>query len=160
MSAFVVSVVGSAVCTPAQAETAEEIGRLLAERGAILVCGGRGGVMEAACRGAQKAGGLTIGILPGIDHQEGNPYLTVALPTGLGNARNALVAIVGEAVIAIGGGYGTLSEIGIALKQGRRVIGLNTWMAVKSDGEEAAIETAQNPEEAVALALSDHLKDG
>jgi uncharacterized protein (TIGR00725 family) len=159
MSASMVSVVGSAVCTPAQAEAAEEVGRLLAERGVILVCGGRGGVMEAACRGAQKAGGLTVGILPGIDHKEGNPYLTVALPTGLGNARNALVAIMGEAVIAIGGGYGTLSEIGIALKQGRRVIGLETWMAVKSDGEEAALETAQNPEQAVALALSDHLKD-
>ena len=160
MNTSLVSVVGSAVCTPAQAETAEEIGRLLAERGAILVCGGRGGVMEAACRGAQKAGGLTIGILPGTDHQEGNPYLTVALPTGLGNARNALVAIVGEAVIAIGGGYGTLSEIGIALKQGRRVIGLDTWVAVTSDGEKAAIEAAQDPEEAVALALSDHLKGG
>ena len=160
MSTALVSVVGSAVCTPAQAETAEEIGRLLAERGAILICGGRGGVMEAACRGAQRAGGLTIGILPGTDHQEGNPYLTVALPTGLGNARNALVAIMGQAVIAIGGGYGTLSEIGIALKQGRRVIGLDTWVAVKSDGDKAAIETAQDPEEAVALALSDHLKDG
>jgi uncharacterized protein (TIGR00725 family) len=160
MNASVVSVVGSAVCTPAQAEIAEEVGRLLAEHGAILVCGGRGGVMEAACRGSQKAGGLTIGILPGIDHQEGNPYLTVALPTGLGNARNALVAIVGEAVIAIGGGYGTLSEIGVALKQGRRVIGLDTWVAVKSDGEEATITNARNPEEAVILALSDHLNDG
>ncbi len=160
MNTSVVSVVGSAVCTPAQAKTAEEIGRLLAERGATLVCGGRGGVMEAACRGAQEAGGLTIGILPGIDHREGNPYLTVALPTGLGNARNALVAIVGEAIIAIGGGDGTLSEIGIALKQGRRVIGLDTWEAVKSDGKEAAIETAQNPEEAVTLALSNRLKDG
>ena len=160
MSAFVVSVVGSAACTPAQAETAEEVGRLLAERGAILVCGGRGGVMEAACRGAQKAGGLTVGILPGIDRQEGNPYLTLALPTGLGNARNTLVAIAGEAVIAIGGGYGTLSEIGIALKQGRRVIGLDTWVAERSDAEQAAIEIAQNPEQAVVLALSDPLKDG
>ena len=160
MSASVVSVVGPAICTPAQSETAEEVGRLLAERGAILVCGGRGGVMEAACRGAQKAGGLTIGILPGIDRQEGNPFLTFALPTGLGNARNTLVAIAGDVVIAIGGGYGTLSEIGIALKQGRRVIGLDTWVAGKTDGEEAAIETAQNPEEAVAIALSDHLNDG
>jgi hypothetical protein len=156
----VVSVVGSAVCTSAQAEIAEEVGRLLAEHAAILVCGGRGGVMEAACRGAQKAGGLTIGILPGIDRREGNPYLTVALPTGLGNARNALVAIVGESVIAIGGGYGTLSEIGIALKQGRRVIGLDTWVAVKSDGEEVTIINAKNPKEAVALALSERLNDG
>jgi uncharacterized protein (TIGR00725 family) len=113
--------------------------------------------MEAACRGAQKAGGITVGILPGIDRQEANPYLTVALPTGLGNARNALVVIAGEAVIAIGGGYGTLSEIGIALKQGRRVIGLDTWKAIRSDGQEAAIEVAKNPEQAVSLALSDHL---
>ncbi len=157
MSAPVVSVVGSAVCTPTQAEIAGKVGRLLAERGAILVCGGRGGVMEAACRGAQEAGGLTIGILPGLDRQESNPYLTLALPTGLGNARNTLVAIAGEAVIAIGGSYGTLSEIGIALKQGRRVIGLDTWVAVNSDGLEAPIEIARDPEQAVALALSDHL---
>ncbi|UCF60410.1 MAG: TIGR00725 family protein [Anaerolineaceae bacterium] len=157
MSAPVVSVVGSAVCTSAQAGIAEEVGRLLGERGAILVCGGRGGVMEAACRGAQEAGGITVGILPGIDRQEANPYLTVALPTGLGNARNTLVVITGEAVIAIGGGYGTLSEIGIALKQGRRVIGLDTWEAIRSDGQKAAIEVAQSPEQAVALALSDHL---
>jgi uncharacterized protein (TIGR00725 family) len=155
-----VSVVGSAICTPAQSEIAETIGRLLAERGAILVCGGRGGVMEAACRGAQEAGGLTIGILPGVDPAEGNPHLTVALPTGLGNARNALVALAGEAVIAIGGGYGTLSEIGIALKQGQRVIGINTWVAVNSDGQDAAITTAQTAKEAVDMALSGHLEEG
>jgi hypothetical protein len=111
--------------------------------------------MEAACHGAQEAGGLTIGILPGIDRAEGNPYLTLALPTGMGNARNTLVAIAGEAVIAIGGGYGTLSEIGLALKQGRRVIGLDTWEAIRWDGQEAAIIIAKNPEQAVALALAD-----
>ena len=110
--------------------------------------------MEAACRGAQEAGGLTIGILPGVDPQEGSPYLTVALPTGLGNARNALVALAGEAVIAIGGGYGTLSEIGIALKQGQRVIGIDTWVAANSAGQEAAIVTAETAEEAVDIALS------
>ena len=155
-----VSVVGSVVCTPAQSEIAEAVGRLLAERGAILICGGRGGVMEAACRGAQGAGGLTIGILPGVDPQEGNPYLMIALPTGLGNARNALVALAGEAVIAIGGGYGTLSEIGIALKQGQRVIGIDTWVAVDSGGQKAAIVTAQTAEEAVDVALSGHLEEG
>jgi uncharacterized protein (TIGR00725 family) len=155
-----VSVVGSAICTATQSEIAETIGRLLAERGAILVCGGRGGVMEAACRGARGAGGLTIGILPGVDPKEGNSYLTVALPTGLGNARNALVTLAGEAVIAIGGGYGTLSEIGIALKQGQRVIGIDTWVAINSDGQEAAIATVKTAVEAVDKALSGHLEEG
>jgi hypothetical protein len=112
--------------------------------------------MEAACKGAQGAGGVTIGILPGVDKGEGNPYLTVTLPTGLGNARNALVAIAGDAVIAIGGGFGTLSEIGIALKQGRKVIGLDTWTAVNADGKHAEIVIAQNSEQAVGLALSAH----
>jgi len=150
----VVAVVGAASCTPEQAGTAAEVGRLLAERGAILVCGGRGGVMEAACRGAREAGGLTVGLLPGDDPKDGNAYLTVALPTGLGQSRNTLVALAGRAVIAIGGGHGTLSEIALALKSGRRVIGLGTWKATDSGGEPAAILPARSPQEAIELALS------
>ncbi len=110
--------------------------------------------MEAACRGAQEVGGTTIGILPGINPESGNPYLTIALPTGLGHARNALVVQSGKAVIAIGGGYGTLSEIGIALKNRCRVIGLNSWDATRSDGQHAEILQAKSPDEAVKLALS------
>lgn len=149
----IVTVIGCATCTPEQSKTAETVGRLLAESGAILVCGGRGGVMEAACRGATQVGGFTIGILPGFDHQKGNPYLTVVIPTGLGHARNALVVQAGQAIIAIGGGYGTLSEIGMALKIGRRVIGLSTWQATNADGQTIGLIEVRTPEEAVDLAL-------
>ena len=149
----VVSVVGSADCTEAQAGQAEAVGKLLAARGVVLVCGGRGGVMEAACRGAYAAGGITIGILPGSDPRSGNAFLTVALPTGLGEARNALVAQAGQAVIAIGGGTGTLSEIALALKAGRRVIGLKSWSGTSGTGGRLDILVAENPEQAVRLAL-------
>ena len=150
----VIAIIGAAICSPAQVEIAEAVGRLLAERGVILVCGGRGGVMEAACRGAQQAGGITIGILPGTDPRDGNPHLSVVIPSGLGHARNALVVQAGKAVIAIGGGYGTLSEISIALKAGRRVIGMDTWHATRSDGEDLCITPTNTPEEAVELALA------
>jgi uncharacterized protein (TIGR00725 family) len=110
--------------------------------------------MEAACRGAIAAGGITIGILPGADQGGGNPHLTVALPTGLGEARNALVAMAGRAVIAIGGGEGTLSEIGLAIKSGRRVIGLDTWQAESFDGRQIDIQRVTTPGEAVNAALT------
>jgi uncharacterized protein (TIGR00725 family) len=126
---------------------AAEVGRLIAERGAVLVCGGRGGAMEAACRGAKEVGGLTVGILPGPDRSEANPFVDVVLPTGLGDARNALVVGAADVVIAIGGGYGTLSEIALALKAGKRVIGLGTW-------EIEGVVAAESPEAAVAAALS------
>jgi uncharacterized protein (TIGR00725 family) len=126
---------------------AAEVGRLLAERGAMLVCGGRGGAMEAACRGAKEADGLTVGILPGSDRSDANPFVDVVLPTGLGEARNALVVGAADVVIAIGGGYGTLSEIALALKAGKRVIGLDTW-------EIEGVVAAEDPEAAVAAALS------
>jgi uncharacterized protein (TIGR00725 family) len=121
------------------------VGRLLAERGAVLVCGGLGGTMEAACRGARGAGGTTIGILPGLDRADANPYVDVAVPTGLGEARNALVVRAADVVIAVGGGYGTLSEIALALKAGKRVIGLGTWEiegVARADGAEAAVAAA------------------
>jgi uncharacterized protein (TIGR00725 family) len=126
---------------------AAEVGRLLAERGAVVVCGGRGGAMEAACRGAKDAGGLTVGILPGSDRAEANPYVDVVLPTGLGEARNALVVGAADVVIAIGGGYGTLSEIALALKARKRVIGVGTW-------EIEGVTAAESPGAAVAAALS------
>jgi uncharacterized protein (TIGR00725 family) len=123
------------------------VGRLLAERGAVLVCGGLGGTMEAACRGAREGGGTTIGILPGLDRPDANPYVEVALPTGLGEARNALVVRAADVVIAVGGGYGTLSEIALALKAGKRVIGLGTW-------EIEGVAPADGPDAAVAAALA------
>jgi uncharacterized protein (TIGR00725 family) len=126
-------------------EAAEEVGRLLAERGAMLVCGGLGGTMEAACRGARAGGGTTIGILPGLSRSDANPFVDVVVPTGLGEARNALVVRAADAVIALGGGYGTLSEIALALRAGKPVIGIGTWdidMVQAVDGVEAAVTAA------------------
>jgi uncharacterized protein (TIGR00725 family) len=126
---------------------AEEVGRLLARRGAVVVCGGLGGVMEAACRGARSEGGVAVGILPGLDRGAANPHVSVAVATGLGEARNALVVRAADALIAVGGAYGTLSEIALALKAGKPVIGLGTW---EIDG----VERAAEPEAAVDLALT------
>jgi uncharacterized protein (TIGR00725 family) len=114
----------------------------------VLVCGGLGGVMEAACRGAKEAGATTIGILPGTDRADANPFVDVAVPTGLGEARNALVVRAADALIAVGGGYGTLSEIAFALKAGKRVTGLGTW-------DVEGVEAVGSPEEAVETVLRD-----
>jgi uncharacterized protein (TIGR00725 family) len=150
----VVSVAGGSTCTPQESALAEEVGRRLAEAGAILVCGGGSGVMEAACRGAIGAGGWTVGFLPGAEAGAGNLYLSLAVPTGLGEGRNVLVVRAGQALIAIGGGYGTLSEIALGLKMSRRVIGLSTWAATAPHGEAAGVLQAHTPEEAVTLALA------
>jgi uncharacterized protein (TIGR00725 family) len=123
------------------------VGRLLARRGAVVVCGGLGGVMEAACRGASREGGTTVGVLPGLDRGAANPFVSVAVPTGLGEARNALVVRAADALIAVGGAYGTLSEIALALKAGKPVIGLGTW---EIDG----VERVEGPEAAVNTALT------
>ena len=133
---------------------AEEVGRLLAERGVILVCGGRGGVMEAACKGAKGAGGLTIGILPGHDRSQANPYVDIPIVTGLGWARNALVVKTAQAAIAVDGKYGTLSEIGCALPEGIPVVGLDTWTLVRGGQVDPSIIVAHSPQEAVEKALA------
>lgn len=148
-----ISVIGSGTCSAKHAKLAEEVGFLLGSRKVIVICGGRGGVMEAVSKGVHKAGGLTIGILPGMDANAGNKYLSLAIPTGLGQARNAIIAYAGQAVIAIGGSYGTLSEISLARKAGRRVIGLETWHAEEADGSLLDIEYAKDPEEAVRKSL-------
>ncbi len=137
-----VSVIGGGTVGEDDAGVAERVGRVLAERGHTLVCGGRGGVMEAACRGASEAGGTTIGILPGTDPGEANPYVEVSIVTGIGEMRNVLVVRNGDAAIAIGGRYGTLSEIGFALKIGRPVAGLGTH-------DVEGVEAVETPEEAV-----------
>jgi uncharacterized protein (TIGR00725 family) len=121
-----VSVIGGARVESAVAERAERVGRVLAERGHTIVCGGRGGVMEATCRGARGAGGETIGILPGPDRSAANEFVTTPIATGMGNARNVLVVCNGDGAIAIDGATGTLSEIAHALDFGRPVAGLDT----------------------------------
>lgn len=145
MGAYV-AVVGAGDATPEQERLAEEVGALLAARGAVVVTGGLGGVMAAACRGAAAAGGTTLGLLPGSDRAAANPWVTVAVATGMGELRNGLVVRSADAVIAVGGEYGTLSEIALALKAGRRVVALGTW-------DVRGVEVADDPAHAVALAL-------
>ena len=127
MHRFYVAVVGPGSCSAAVQAQAEAVGRALAEAGATVVCGGLGGVMEAVCRGAKSAAGVTVGILPGDERSAANQWVDLAVATGLGEARNVLVVRAADAVIAVGGGYGTLSEIALALKAGKPVVGLDTW---------------------------------
>jgi uncharacterized protein (TIGR00725 family) len=122
---------------------AEAIGREVGRRGGVVVCGGLGGVMEAACRGAREAGGATLGILPGLDRSAANPHVEVAVATGLGEARNALVVRAADALVAVGGGYGTLSEIALALKAGKPVAGVRTWDIERLVRVETAEEAVQ-----------------
>jgi uncharacterized protein (TIGR00725 family) len=126
-----VSVIGDAAAEPGLAETAYEVGRRAAERGWVVITGGLGGAMEAASRGAKEAGGTTVGILPTYDAAAANEYVEIIIPTGLGHARNALVVAAAAGVIAVGGRYGTLSEIALALKLGKPVVGINTWPGIE-----------------------------
>jgi uncharacterized protein (TIGR00725 family) len=126
------------------------VGRELARGGVVLVCGGLGGAMEAVCKGAKEAGGTTIGILPGSDRSDANPFVDIAIATGLGEARNAIIVRAADAVVAVGGGYGTLSEIALALRCSKRVVGLGSW-------DIEGVEPADSPEAAVAAVLSDRL---
>jgi len=142
-----VAVVGPGEASTTELAAAEAAGAELARRGAVVVCGGLGGVMEAACRGAKGAGGMTVGILPGFDRVAANPFVDFALPTGLGEARNALVARAADGLVAVGGGYGTLSEIALALKAGKRVVGVATW-------DIEGIEVAGSAEDAVEAVLT------
>lgn len=122
-----IAVVGGHKCSKKIYRIAEELGSLIAQQGWVLVCGGGSGVMEAACKGAKKQGGLTVGILPGSDEEEANKYLDVKIPTGLGYARNILVVRAAKAVIAISGEYGTLSEIAFAFNEEKPIVGIDTW---------------------------------
>ncbi len=147
-----IAVVGPSAATPAEHALGEEIGRLIAETGAVLVCGGLGGLMEAAASGCAKAGGRSVGVLPG-ERSAANPYLTVAVATGMGEARNAIVVRTADALVAVAGEFGTLSEIALALKMGRPVVGLGTWELGKDGAPVDAIVRAATPAEAVAAAL-------
>lgn len=146
---YYVGVISSALCNDLQARLAYETGSLIAKEGWILVNGGMGGVMLESSRGAQEAGGVVIGILPGLKRSEGNPYLSYAIPTGLGHLRNALVVAACDALIAIGGGYGTLSEISFANLRDIPVIGLLSLAMAEGEGLELYKKTACTPQEAV-----------
>ena len=148
-----IGVIGQKDCSDEIYGLAEETGRLIAENKGVLVCGGMGGVMEGAARGAAEAGGHTIGILPGFSREEANPYIKTAIPTGLGMARNILVVRASDILIAVTGGYGTLSEIALALASGKKVIGLNTWGLTKEGKPSGDIIKANSPEEAVSKAI-------
>lgn len=154
-----IAVIGGSQCSREEARMAEEVGRELARKGATLVCGGLGGVMEAACKGASAEGGVTIGILPGESRRAANPYVQVPIVTGIGYARNVAVVKSAQAVIAIGGSYGTLSEIGYALQGGIPIIGLNTWSLSRSGQPDDLIILAQTPSDAVDIALSLAIND-
>lgn len=148
-----VAVIGGSTCDDATAEVAARVGRELARADATVVCGGLGGVMEAVCRGAREEGGRTIGILPGDDRSAANPYVEVVVATGMGEARNALVVGNADAVIAVGGEYGTLSEIALALKRDVPVIGIGTWELARAGVSDSGIVVAATAEDAVELAL-------
>jgi uncharacterized protein (TIGR00725 family) len=151
-AALYVAVVGASQPTAAQAEAAEEAGRGLAQAGAVVITGGRGGVMAAASRGAAQAGGVVVGLLPGEDRRDANEWVGVAVATGMGELRNGLIVRASDAVLAVGGAYGTLSEVALALAQGVPVVGFDTWPI---DG----VEVASSPADAVRRVL-EHARAG
>lgn len=141
----IIAVIGAGIADEPILKIAEEVGRLIARRKAILICGGLGGVMEAAARGAKSEGGLTVGILPQLHKNEANPYIDIPVATGFGEGRNVIIARTADAMVAVGGEYGTLSEIAFGLKMGKPVIGVNTWdirgLIRAKDAEEAVQKT-------------------
>jgi len=151
---MIVAVIGDSSCPPKEAKLAEAVGETLAQHGAIVICGGLGGVMEAACRGARSKNGLSIGILPGEDSRAANPWVSIPVTTGIGYARNMAVVKSAQAVIAIGGSYGTLSEIAYALKSNIPVIGLNTWTLSQNGQKKDPIIRVASVQEAVNTAIS------
>jgi len=151
---MIIAVIGNSSCSPEETKLAESVGELLAQQGVTVICGGLGGVMEAVCRGAKSKGGLTVGILPGQDSSTANPWVDIPVVTGIGEARNVAVVKSAQAVIAIGGSYGTLSEFSYALKSGIPVIGLNTWSLSRNRREDDSIIRVQSATEAVDKAIS------
>ena len=142
-SARYVGVVGGGECTDSTYKIAQRLGSEIGKRDWILVCGGLGGVMEAAAKGCAEVGGMTLGILPGSKRDSANPYIKIALPTGMGEGRNLLVVRTSDVLVAIGGGYGTLSEIALALKAGKPVIGIETWEHIQG------IQYVSHPDEVI-----------
>ena len=151
---MLISEIGESKATDQNYSIAKKVGVLIARSGATLVCGGLDGVMEAACKGAKSAGGSTIGILPGLSKNEANQWIDIPICTGLGDARNIVVVRTGSAVIAIGGAYGTLSEIGHALSDGKPIFALNSWEITKSGIQDPLLTHCKNEKEAVEKALT------
>ena len=152
---MIISVIGGEEAPADALRLAEEVGRELGERGVTVCCGGGGGIMETACRGARSAGGHTIGILPGRDASQSppNPWVEFPVFTGIGYARNSSVVLTGEAVIAVDGSYGTLSEIAFAMIHGVPLVGLDTWDFAYHGHDAEKIVRAANPQEAVEMAI-------
>ena len=148
-----IGVVGEGVCSARVAREAERVGAAIARASAILLCGGLGGVMEAASRGAAEAGGMVVGLLPGFRRRDANRWVTIPIVTGMDQARNVVLVRSCDAVVAIGGMYGTLSEIALALKLGIPVVGLRSWRLRQPEGRRVPLLTATTPEHAVARAL-------
>lgn len=144
-----IAVIGGQICDEEEERLAYEMGGLLAKEQAIIVCGGLGGVMEAACRGAREEGGVTLGILPGPFRGDANPYVDYAIATDMGQARNAIIVRTADAVVAVGGEYGTLSEIAMALKMGKNVVALSSWEIASKGTPDDRIIRAESPEAAV-----------
>ncbi|MEA3442890.1 MAG: TIGR00725 family protein [Chloroflexota bacterium] len=151
---MIIAVIGDSSCSAEEAKLAETVGEQLAQRGAIIICGGLGGVMEAVCHGAKSKNGLTVGILPSESPDSANPWIDIPIATGIGYARNMAVVKSTQAVIAIGGNYGTLSEIAYALKSGIPVIGLNTWSLSRKGQKVDSIIRAKSAAEAVEKAVT------
>lgn len=142
-----IAVIGAGSCSVEHQEQAAAAGRYIAEHGGVVVCGGMGGVMEGAARGAREAGGTTLGILPSVNQEDANPYIEFAIPTGLGEARNALVVRCADSVLAFPGKYGTLSEMAFALKTGKPLVSVSAWTELKE------VEQIDDPVMAAARAL-------
>ena len=141
-----IGVIGAGDCPVEIYNNSYDVGHIIGEKGWVLICGGLGGVMEGAAKGCFERGGITVGLLPGTEKESANPYITLAIPTGMGEARNVLVVRASDVVIAIAGGYGTLSEIGLALKIGRPVVGLKTWPRI------TGIDYVETAQQAIDLA--------
>lgn len=144
-----IGVIGGETCSPAEGEAARAVGRELAARGHTLVCGGRGGVMREACRGARDEDGVTVGILPGDDRDGMNEFVTVPVVTGIGFARNTIIARTADALVAVGGRYGTLSEIAFALIAGKPVVTLGSWDLTLPDGATAPLVACDDARAAI-----------
>lgn len=147
-----IGVIGESICAGKAAEEAFQAGAEIAKAGAVLVCGGLGGVMEESARGAKSCGGTTVGILPGVSRKDANPYIDIPIVTGMGEARNIIVVRSSHAIIAISGSFGTLSEMAYALKLEIPIVGLGTWKLMK-DEKWINLDTAESPQQAVSIAL-------
>lgn len=149
-----IAVIGGQQATEQEERFAYDIGKGIAEAGSYVICGGLGGIMQAACRGAREAGGTTIGVLPGPFRSDANPFVDIVIATDMGQARNAIIIRTADSVIAVGGEYGTLTEIGMALKMGKRVVALESWRIERAGRFDERIIYAESPEDAIRQSLS------